>query len=380
MGLVMSVWRRIELARGEPLPVAMKIFFASREMRRALEVEKFGKNLKIPNGSAADVIVEEPLDLEREAQLVALAPFVDEAWYSTLHRLNEPAAAVEHYLDTGLRRSWAPCPSLAGDDGTSLTHWGLEYLIRSGVKVGEIGSERLAPDDPRALNPFGIQNQEKKKIAVVTAIFGEFDRLLPADPSWTKNADFFVFTDQLFETHGVWQHVHSNYYNEDPRRRARFVKLHLPTYFSAYDWVFWIDGNILICEDPASVLDHLSPDDFEFATFRHPERKSVISEAAACISFNKEDPKVAADHLREVADHPAFRSPNLFETMVLVLRPTSSAVRSLCARWWRTMMRGSKRDQLSLSLAVSETVGLRLGFVPDDIAMTPFFARARHNQ
>lgn len=385
MGLVMSIWRRFELARGEPVPVAMKVFFGSREMRRALEVEKFGKNLKVPKGSAADVDMDvDPAEVakaeERAARIAFFSSYVDSEWYADAHGLDDPALAAEHFFDIGRGRSLAPCPELADEDGISLTHWGLEYLVRAGLKIGSLGSSKLDPDDDRALSPFRIANASGKKIAVVTAIFGEFDRLLPVRPEWTDRADFFVFTDQFYESHSAWTHVHANYFNTDPRRRARFVKLHLPTYFSDYEWVFWVDGNILICEDPSTVLDHLSADDFDFATFRHPDRQGVISEAAACARFGKEEPRMVAGHLRETHQHPAFRSRALFETMVLVLRPTSSAVRDLCARWWRTMMRGSKRDQLSLSLAVAETSNLRLGLVPESIELTPFFAKSRHEK
>ena len=86
-----------------------------------------------------------------------------------------------------------------------------------------------------------------------------------------------------------------------------------------------------------------------------------------------------AQHLQSIRGHDAFRSNALFETMVIALRPRAAAVRKMCAAWWRIMMAGSRRDQLALPLAISETPDLRVGTIPGSIETTPFFARAQHS-
>lgn len=313
----------------------------------------------------------------RIALIEAYHEFLDAEWYSSTHGLAKSSDPAEHFADVGVARAYAPCPELAGDDGKTLTTLGLELLVRAGVMVGAEGLKPLQGND-NAINAFQISNAENKKIAVVTAIFGDYDKLMPVNPDWRSETDFYLFTDRLFEPHGFWKHVHANYDHEDPRRRARFVKTHLPTYFSDYDWVIWIDGNILICEDPSLTLEKLSLTDCDFATFKHPIRDSLVTEIAACIQLKKENPLAAAKHLAQIHDHPEFHTAMLFETMVMMLRPSAKPVREMCAVWWKMMMRGSKRDQLSLPLAVSETKGLRVGLLPDAISQSPYFAKANH--
>ncbi|MEM9043262.1 MAG: glycosyltransferase domain-containing protein [Pseudomonadota bacterium] len=354
----------------------MKIFFSSRQARRVIALEKYGEDLR-PHCSHGDQQPAEAAEVWPDSPSFR-ADVLQEDWYADVHGLDCPTDALEHYQRYGACRALAPNPDLADPSGVVLAHWAVEFLVRAGVPIGALGAEELAPDDRKALNPYEIENPNGKKIAVVTAIFGRFDRLMPIDPAWQENADFFAFSDSSIEMPTEWKLVHGVYYNEDPRRRARFAKLHLPTFFSGYDWVVWIDGNILLCEDPKTILEHLNPDSFDFITFKHPDRSSIVAEAAACITFNKEDGLVLASHLKQHQDHPAFRDENLYETMVLFLRPSSSHVQDMCAKWWRSIMRGSKRDQLSLPLAIADTQGLRVGHLPDSIARSPFFAKIKH--
>ncbi|MEM1345710.1 MAG: glycosyltransferase domain-containing protein, partial [Pseudomonadota bacterium] len=300
------------------------------------------------------------------------------AWYAETHALPSKAEAARHYAKQGLVQALAPCEAMAGADGRRLAQWAAEYLVRTSAPLGAPGEKALSPEDPQALRPFAIHNPARKRLAVVSAIFGGFDRLLPVDPAWAGTADFYLVTDRRFEALHGWQPVQANYTNADPRRSARFVKLHLPTYFSAYDWVLWVDGSVLICVDPTELIARLDSEGAEFATFRHPDRQGVMAEVAACIRFKKEEPMVLVEALSRLHTHAAFRTPALYETMVMALQPKAPAVRALCAAWWRLMMRGSKRDQLSLPLAIAETPELRVGLLPDTMAYSTLFARASH--
>jgi len=369
MGFVKSFKRRVALVRGEKLPSAITIFFASKKKRRDLEVAKFGA-LRQPAAASAGKIT--------LSQVKSKSPYLDLEWYAAAHALARPLEAVRHYSKHGLTRALAPCAAMAAADGSALAPWAAEYFVRIGVPLGAPGEKKLSPDDPSALRPFSIKNTGRKRIAVVSAIFGGFDRLLPVDPAWTNQADFYLFSDRRFETYWSWQAVQPNYHNADPRRSARFVKLHLPTYFADYEWVIWVDGSVLFCVEPSAVLDAIDAENLDFATFQHPDRKGLVSEAAACIRFKKEEPMVLVEHLGRLQHHPAFRTGALYETMAMALRPGAPAVRTLSNAWWRMMAQGSKRDQLSLPLAIAEAEGLRVGHLPDDINRSTLFARSTH--
>lgn len=369
MGFVKSLKRRAALGRGERFLDAVGIFFASKERRRAIEVEKYGAKRQPVSATGA------PLSF---AGRNPTTDFLDAEWYAATHELNSRTAANKHFTRFGLELANAPCREMAGPDGVQLAPWAAEFLIRQGIPIGASAGSALSPEDGLALRPFSIRNPKRKRIAVVTAVFGGFDRLLPIDPSWIESADFFVFSDCKYDTYFGWQPVHANYTNADKRRSARFAKLHLPTFFSDYEWVMWLDGSVLLCVDPLEVLAAIDADALDFATFEHPDRQGIISEAAACLRQKKDDPMILVRHLSMVQGRPDFRAVPLYETMAMLLRPASDDVRALCTAWWRLMMRGSKRDQLSLPLAIAETPGLRVGFLPDGMQKSMLFARGEH--
>jgi hypothetical protein len=291
--------------------------------------------------------------------------YLDDSWYAFTHGLANAKAARSHYETIGRPNYQAPMAGLKAPESTQLARWGTEFLLRLGEELGACGEGELNASDRVALRPSQINNRGKKRIAVVTAIFGQIDRLLPFDSDWAENADFFLFSDQKFENYLGWQPIHANYYNRDPRRRARFIKSHLPTYFSEYEWVLWLDGNILLCVDPSELPSKFGMEEFEFATFKHSTRFNIVSEAAACEVFGKDSLEDIVAHTAAISDHPAFSGQVLFETMVMMLRPGNQAVRHMCGHWWRYMVAGSKRDQLSLPLAVSDAAGLRWRYFPD---------------
>ena len=370
MGLTRSIKRRAALIEGEDFATAVKVLFANRQARRAFELQKFGCDL--------NHVMNQEASMTRKAALPSVTDAMDREWYADVNGLESPKNAPAHYLSYGVNHALAPFPELAADDGKSLSIWGIEYLVRMGFPVGEAGSSAMAADDPAALDPFQIINHGKKRIAVVTAIFGEFDSLIPVDQSWQDGADFYLVSDRRYEVESGWRQVRAPFHHEDPRRKARFVKLNLPTFFSDYEWVIWIDGNVMMCQNPESILASLGSDDFDFATFSHPDRKGLIAEAAKCVQLGKDDMRTMAAHLDANQTHSAFRGSGLFETMVMVMRPNADSVRKMCSIWWRMLSRGSKRDQMSLPLAVADTPDLRLKPLPDTIELTPYFARTRH--
>lgn len=370
MGLSKSIRRRLQLVEGEPVATSLRVFFADRKTRRAFEFNKFGRFLV----EGDHLSVGTKIKSEDEAAIVNLDP----TWYAEVHGLDDKVTSIRHYFQEGRRFAYAPNRALAGEDGKSLSHWGLEYLVRCGIQIGCTAKHALSPDDRQALDPFDIANAGKKKIAVVTAIFGDHDSLMPVDTAWKSAADFFVFSEKKFEALSGWQQVHSPYHHVDPRRKARFIKLNLPVFFQNFEWVVWVDGNVLICKDPQALIAGISDAPFDFATFRHSCRSSIIAEAAACARLGKENAIELAEQLARI-DFPS-REPRdkLYETMAMVLRPSSEAVQTMFTNWWGLLLKGSKRDQLSLPLAMAKVPELRFAPFIETIDRSGEFYRTQH--
>ena len=342
MGLGRSVRKRLALARGEPAATWPGILFAS------------------------DVKA-----LER-----ARARFFDAPWYADIHGLGDPDRAWTHYLASGRARNHAPFADLAGPDGKHLSQLGTEFLLRAGIGIGGGETAPLDPSDPDAADPLAIGNPEGKKVAVVTALFGTNEVLLPVDPGWAENADFYVFSDRKFLDRGLWQQLQPTYFNLEPRRRTAFFKTHLPGFFSSYERVLWLDETFLLCVDPARIVLDLPADAPDLALFRQAEGAGLVAEAAKAARLGRDDTASLLAQLRETSAHRAFRRPGLFSTEVLLMRPDSEALRRMCTHWWRYIMRGSACDQISLPLAIDDTDGLNWGVFPETrLDNSPFFAR-----
>lgn len=300
---------------------------------------------------------------------------LDRKWYATAHGLRSPRQALAHFNQVGMSLAYAPCKDLAVPGHIRLTHWGVEFLVRARVNIGCIGTVATPQEQFGALDPFSIKNPQQKKIAVVTANFGGYDRLLPLDARWQAEADFFLFTDQQFEHRSLWVQTAANYDNPDPRLRARFVKTNLPIYFQSYEWVLWLDSNILLCKSPASIIGQLE-NKGDFISFNHLSRKSIIAEAAVCLRNQKDDAQTLISHLAKNIHREGMQSDFIFETMVMALKPKEEAVKRMCKLWWNTISKGSKRDQLSINLAIAETPKLRHDFFVGSIELNSSFARA----
>lgn len=368
MGLTSSIRRRHKLVQGESFMSALKIVFSNRKTRRAYEYSKFGRRLTSDELST---------DGGASSEAGLIESVLDCAWYAKMHNLTQPQQCIQHYRDEGRKKAFSPNEALSSEGGKFLSNWGAEYLLRYGIRLGCAGGGTLSPDDLKALNPFEIRSSNRK-IAVVTGIFGDYDTLLPIDQSWLEVADFFLFSDRKFEFPSGWQQVHSPYYNVDARRTARFIKLSLPVFFHDYEWVVWLDGNVLLCKNPQNLISEVSDEFFDLAAFKHSTRNSIIAEAAACARLGKENPKEISEHLARIGF--AKRSPGdgLYETMAMVVRPSSAAVQRVFALWWGLLSKGSKRDQLSLPLAIAEVPEIRFAPFKHTIDQSPEFYRLKH--
>ncbi|WP_299153956.1 glycosyltransferase domain-containing protein [uncultured Tateyamaria sp.] len=372
MGLSQSFRRRLKIVKGESFSRAVEIFFAGRKKRRAFEFQKFGHYLTGDDLTPGGTVLWSETDVIHGS--------LDIDWYAHSHGIDGGAKeCLDHYLVEGRKRALAPNSALAGTDGKTLSAWGLEFLVRCGVMIGDTGEKYLSPGDERAIDPFRISNPGGKKFAVVTSIFGDYDKLMPVDSNWSDTADFFLFSDRYFDASKTWQHVHSPYHHVDPRRRARFVKLNLPVFFHAYEWVIWIDANMLLCHNPQAVVEGVADTPFDFATFRHSSRNSIMAEAAACVHLGKENLKDLSEHFARIDISSREPGKKLFETMAMVLRPSSPAVQKLFTKWWGLLLRGSKRDQLSLPIALADVPEIQFEQFSDTIDNSTDFFRAKHS-
>lgn len=315
------------------------------------------------------------------ATTVSADHLVDAEWYAKTFGLSSPRHAMKHFRDIGSAKCYAIAPALAGADGRTLAPWAVGLLLQLGVRIGARPGAVLEPDDARAIRALSIPDHKKRRFAVVTTVFGAIDRLLPVFGEWLEDADFYAFVDQSVDDAIGWTLVHCNFNADDPRRRARFVKTHLPLYFSDYDGVLWIDANVFLCDRPSNVLEGIGIDDVNFAAFRHATSRSLVMEAADCIDMGKVRTADLFAQLKRLDTQSSIGQLPLFDTGVVFLRPQATAVRQTCAAWWREIVRGTNEDQLSLPVAIAENEMLAWAFAKESsVATSRLFIRVAHEK
>lgn len=191
-----------------------------------------------------------------------------------------------------------------------------------------------------------------ERIVVFTAVTGGYDVL--RDPKYVlPNCDYIVFADRPLDCK-VWQVHPLNYYEEDIARAARFVKLHPHLYFPNHRISIWIDANISLEGDPQPFIDCLGEDGV-MALFPHPHRNCIYVEARECIKRSKDGAEVIEQQVSKYKARAFPEDAGLFETGVLVRRHMDPKCKQLMAAWWKELFLGSRRDQISLPVAIHDT-------------------------
>jgi GT2 family glycosyltransferase len=211
-----------------------------------------------------------------------------------------------------------------------------------------LGDWTLPPPPVRRVDKESLK-PTPRRIVIYTAVAGGYDDL-QAPLVRPPNCDLVAFSDQALEVEG-WQVRPFNYLHQDPTRAARFVKLHPHVYFPDYDHSIWVDANIGVRGDIREFCERLIYDS-SVGIFIHPLRDCVYVEADECIKREKDDPEVIKRHVARYRAEGFPENAGLWETNVVVRRHNDPDCIALMTAWWREMEIGSRRDQLSLPVAV----------------------------
>jgi GT2 family glycosyltransferase len=223
------------------------------------------------------------------------------------------------------------------------------------------------------------QKKSRKKIVIYSAISGDYDEL--KRPEYvSEGCDYVCFSDKRIGNHHNWQIRPFDYYNADPTRTARYVKLHPHVYFPDYEWSIWVDANLLIVGDVADFISGM-PLNCHVATFKHPDRDCIYDEASKCIDLKLDKPEIIMAQVNRYRSENYPHNLGLSETNVIVRKHNEEDVIQLMNDWWKEIDNGSKRDQLSLNYVAYKN-DIRLGFLAEDgvsVRNHPSFRLFRHN-
>jgi hypothetical protein len=174
-------------------------------------------------------------------------------------------------------------------------------------------------------------------IGIYTALFGNYDNLLP-----TKFGGI-VFTDQDIGVDG-WEVHQVSLPHPDPRYSSRFYFTQSSYVMPQYEYTIMHGANSQLIMKPDDLVAMLPPD-IDIGVFRHPHRDNVYDEAKACIKYRKDKKEIIETQMSRYRDED-FDGDGL-SACILIVRRNTPKLQQFETMWWSEVVHNSCRDQLS---------------------------------
>jgi hypothetical protein len=217
------------------------------------------------------------------------------------------------------------------------------------------------------------KKKHPKKIAVVTAIFGDYDNLKtpPPDCELHDKVDWFCFTDNPSMSSSHWKIIHTPYhlnnslqeYKDNVHKNmmnAKYYKImmHRIPLLQNYDYYIWIDGSVSLRPTfLTNIFPLLSSNHNRLIHFQHSVRNSVRDELEASMSMQKYKDQPLREQYDQYRKEGFPDTMGLFENTVFV-RKNDTLVNKMMEMWWMHNLNYSYQDQISYPFVLWKT-GMR---------------------
>lgn len=192
---------------------------------------------------------------------------------------------------------------------------------------------------------------------VYTALFGRYESLIEEEIATDSDTEFICFTDDPSLTSKTWRvELVEPRFPMDPIRSARWIKVFgHESIWQGFDRSLWVDNRVSLKTDPTEILDSLLDETrTDMALFEHSFRHRVIDEFDAVVEGQFDDP----DRVYEQLIHYAEASPDVLDEQPLwtgfIARRHNEQVAAAMQTWAAHICRYSRRDQLSVNLALQD--------------------------
>jgi O-antigen biosynthesis protein len=220
---------------------------------------------------------------------------------------------------------------------------------------------------------------ENKKIAFVTAISGKYEELKVPE-FFDFEMDYFIFTDdESLKVFQPFKKIVLNKFEVDPTRIARWVKLNhyrVLNLIGDYDFVIWVDSNLLVRNSLLPYVELIKRNNTDLGMFKHPARISLKQEVEACQRLNKDsiiDLDEQYNAYKEQYDIEEINKIHVIETNVYIANIKSKKTINLFFDWYQDLFRYTRRDQISLPVALYKNKELNLTSLEGTQELTPRF-------
>ena len=193
------------------------------------------------------------------------------------------------------------------------------------------------------------------KRAIYTVLFGDYDVLNELPSRITSDIDALCFTDDPALTSSTWTVVCVQpSIPGDPIRSQRLVKILGNEILANYDETLYVDNSVVLNADPRNVLDDWLRD-CDLAMPLHSFHETVADEFDAVVEHQLDSPARVAEQRAHYSEwFPDALNSDAIWTAIIA-RKNSPAVRDFQMIWATNVLRYSRRDQLSVGVAIESS-------------------------
>lgn len=214
------------------------------------------------------------------------------------------------------------------------------------VEIKQSGDDRFFAE---------YDNEVDSRIAIYTAVFGDYDEIKQPAIIDT-NCDYFIVSDTKPDELGVykWKCAADIIPDEicDNTLRNRFCKMHPHLLFPEYDYSIYLDGNIetkksiqFLCEKVGKtgigLYSHGDCDDAYVEAFRFCD-----------VAISRDMPERIQLQVEEYAREGFPYGYGFYENSIIARKHSENVCKEIMNLWWDEYLKYKTRDQLSLMYAV----------------------------
>ena len=220
-----------------------------------------------------------------------------------------------------------------------------------------------------------------EKIAVYTAIYGQYDAIM--EPLYKDpKCDYYIFTDQELPTDSIWKKVGVCFPADvnTPLLKNRYVKMMPHHVLPQYRYSIYIDGNLIITSAISQYFVNFKCKS-GIGMHLHPSNTSIYEEVKYNLRLHKIT-KDEASRIRVIYNKcKMHRKFGMTECNVIMRDSENDICKNIMECWWEHLLNGIKRDQLYFTYVL-----YLLGYTINDLFIigkninaNPMFIRKEHN-
>jgi len=198
------------------------------------------------------------------------------------------------------------------------------------------------------------------KIIIYTANIGNYDIVdLPEFKKDNPDITFILFTTNTRFRSDDWEvrYVQSPHLiNKDNQRVARYFKLQPHKVLPPHDINIWFDSclSLKIANYKKFIKLNLLDRNLDMVSYRHPKRSCLYDEGIACMNQGLDNGIRIKKQMERYRKELFPKNSGLFDTGFLI-RHNTPKMTEFNDAWYKELMEGSKRDQLSHSYVLWKT-------------------------